>query len=140
MKEEVAALVRYRLQAAQDSLEEAEILLKGKKHRGAMNRVYYSMFYATLALLATRQLGAAKHSGVMSLFHKEFVKEGVFPKEVAKFLNIAFDLRTKSDYKDVAPPDKERVEELLGDAKVFVAKSREVAEELLSMRNVDNYR
>lgn len=140
MKEEVAALVRYRLQAAQDSLEEAEILFKKKKYRGATNRIYYSMFYATLALLATRQLSAAKHSGVIGLFHKEFVKEGVFPKEVAKFLNIAFDLRTKSDYKDFVAPDKERVKELLGDAKVFVAKSREVAEELLTMRKVDDHK
>jgi len=39
---------------------------------------------------------------------------------------------------EVAALVKERVEELLGDAKVFVAKSREVAEELLTMRRVDN--
>ena len=58
MKEEIKALIEYRLQEAKESREEAEILLENGKNRGALNRVYYSMFYATLALLSTKQLSA----------------------------------------------------------------------------------
>ncbi len=97
MKEEIKTLIKYRLQVAKESREEAEILLENGKYRGALNRVYYSMFYATLALLASKQLSASKHSGVISIFHREFVKTGLILPEVAKFLNIAFDLRNKSD-------------------------------------------
>ncbi len=55
MKEEIKALIDYRLQEAKEAREEAEILLEKGKTRGALNRVYYSMFYAALALLAKHQ-------------------------------------------------------------------------------------
>lgn len=84
MKEEILALLKYRIQQAEETLEEARILLEKDKIRGAMNRVYYSMFYAACALLASKQLFASKHSGVIALFHREFVKNGEFPKDLAK--------------------------------------------------------
>jgi len=105
VNEETLALVHYRLQEAQEALEEAEILQARHKYRGSTNRVYYAMFYAVLALLATRGLSAVKHSGVISLFHREFVKPGIIPLEIAKYINIAFDLRNKSDYRDFISPD-----------------------------------
>lgn len=120
MKEEIKALIDYRLQEAKEAGEEAEILLEKGKHRGALNRVYYSMFYAVLALLASKQLTASKHSGVISLFHREFVKTGLISVEVAKFLDIAFDLRNKSDYRDFVTPDESRVRELLRESEVFI--------------------
>jgi uncharacterized protein (UPF0332 family) len=119
--EEIRALVQYRLGEAREALEEAEILLASQKHRGAMNRVYYAMFYGVLALLASRGLSAAKHSGAISTFHREFVKPGTIPVEVAKFLDIAFDLRNKCDYRDFVSPEPERVQELLAAARTFVA-------------------
>ncbi len=124
--EELNALIKYRLEEASESLEEAEILLKENKLRGAMNRVYYSMFYSALALLASRQLSASKHSGVISVFHKEFVKSGLFPKEVAKFLDVAFDLRNKSDYRDFVLPEKDRIVELIDEAKQFLLQTEKI--------------
>lgn len=126
MKKEMSELIHYRIKEAFETLEEAQILLKEDKTRGAMNRIYYGMFYATLALLATKELGAAKHSGVIALFHKEFVKTDIFPKSVAKYLDIAFDLRTKSDYRDFVVIEKDNLERLLKDAKSFIDKAEEV--------------
>ena len=40
MKEEIKALIEYRLQEAKESREEAEILLENGKNRDALNRVY----------------------------------------------------------------------------------------------------
>lgn len=120
MNEEIKALVEYRLQEAKESREEAEILLEKGKTRGALNRVYYSMFYAVLALLASKQLSASKHSGVISIFHREFVKTGLISTDVAKFLDIAFDLRNKSDYRDFIAPEESRVRELLKESYVFI--------------------
>lgn len=49
MKEETLALIKYRLKEAEDSIEEAKVLLKeGMSMRAVMNRLYYAMFYADL--------------------------------------------------------------------------------------------
>jgi hypothetical protein len=61
-------LLRYRMRQADDSLREAGILRDADAQRGAVNRAYYAMFYALLALLATKQLGTSRHSGAISLF------------------------------------------------------------------------
>ena len=121
MMNEIQALVDYRLQEARDSREEAEILLGRGKFRGALNRAYYSLFYAALALLASKQLAAVKHSGVISLVHREFVKTGIITPEVAKALDIAFDLRNKSDYRDFVTPEEATVRELIQGAAAFIA-------------------
>ena len=130
MKEEIKALIEYRLQEAKESREEAEILLENGKNRDALNRVYYSMFYATLALLSTKQLSASKHSGV-SLFHREFVKTGVISPEVAKFLDVAFDLRSKSDYRDFVMPEESKVREVLRESEVFIRTIESAAKNLV---------
>jgi uncharacterized protein (UPF0332 family) len=72
--EQLEDLLRYRIEQAHETLREAEILLGEEALRGAIDRAYYAMFYALLALLATRQLGTSQHSGAISLFDREFVK------------------------------------------------------------------
>ena len=67
---------------------------------GAVNRFYYSAFYAARALLATRELDSSRHSGVISLFQAQFVKPGLIATEKAKALPRAFEKRQKSDYGD----------------------------------------
>ena len=71
-----------------------------------------------------------KHSGVIALFHKEFVKTDIFPKGIGKHLAIAFDLRVKSDYRDFIIMEKENVENLLKDAESFVNKAKEIINEM----------
>ncbi len=47
----ILALIQYRLKEADESLKEAEVLLReGMSMRAVMNRMYYAMFYAVLAL------------------------------------------------------------------------------------------
>lgn len=77
--ENIKALVRYRLEQADESLQAASILMEKKLLRPAINRSYYAMYYAVLALLAIEKKEISKHSGVISLFDKEFVKKGTFP-------------------------------------------------------------
>ena len=78
------------------------------------------MFYSVLALLAVKKLGTSKHSGAIGLFDKEYVREGIFPKELSKSLHIAFDLRQTHDYGELIEIDKEIAENVLKDAKLFV--------------------
>ncbi len=91
MSENIKALVSYRLEQAVESLDAAQVLLERRLIRPAANRAYYAMFYAILALLATKKRETSKHSGAISLFDKEFVKTGLFSKEFSRWIHDAFD-------------------------------------------------
>ena len=52
MNERAQGLVRYRLSQSQDMLDDASLLLERGRWRSAVNRAYYAVFYAGLALLA----------------------------------------------------------------------------------------
>jgi uncharacterized protein (UPF0332 family) len=57
MSEDKQALIQYRLSQAKDSIREAEVLLGGgMSFRSVMNRLYYALFYAVLALLQEKRL------------------------------------------------------------------------------------
>lgn len=114
-------LLRYRMEQAHETLREAEILLNESALRGAINRAYYAMFYALLALLATKQLGTSRHSRVLALFDREFVKTGMFPRELSRSLHLAFDRRQTYDYGEMSPASRQTAEKTWADAQTFVA-------------------
>jgi hypothetical protein len=123
MKKELLELIKYRLKEAEDSIKEAEVLLReGMSMRAVMNRLYYAMFYAVLALLQEKEMGTSKHAGAISLFDKEFIKKGVFDNELSKTLHRAFELRQKGDYMEQAEVTKSDVDEMLPETKNFVNK------------------
>ncbi len=77
------ALFLFRMNQAEETLTDAENMLKGNfTPRSITNRVYYSMFYAVLALFLKTgvNIKTSKHIGVISSFDKEFVKNGKFDK------------------------------------------------------------
>ena len=118
--QQLRLLVEYRLAEADETLREAEILLRQSAFRGSINRSYYAMFYAVSGLLATQGLGTSKHSGVISLFDREFVKTGIFPRELSRSLHRAFDERQANDYGEMLSPDRDLANTLLTEAQRFV--------------------
>ncbi len=64
---DTVALINHNLQKADDSIIQASALFNIQQHFGAVNRAYYAIFYAALAILLTKDLGSSKHSGVLSL-------------------------------------------------------------------------
>ncbi len=122
-EEERKALIDYRLEQAQEALQDGKLLWEqGGSVRSVINRAYYAMFYALLALLASVGKGSSKHSGVIALFDREFVKTGLFSKEDSKTVHKAFKLRQVGDYKEFAPVEPQDAEELLRKAEDFVQK------------------
>jgi uncharacterized protein (UPF0332 family) len=114
------------MEQAQTALDDAKFLLdNGRSSQSILNRAYYSMFYATLALLQEAGMVPSKHSGVISLFDTEFVRKGIFQKELSKYLHKAFELRQASDYKSFHEVSKEKAEENLNNAVVFVETVKE---------------
>ena len=70
------ALISYRLQRAEESLRAAEIMYEKNMLIFAMNRIYYSMFYAVQALIILKESTFSKHGQVKGFFNKEFIKTG----------------------------------------------------------------
>ncbi|OGL40266.1 MAG: hypothetical protein A2042_02380 [Candidatus Schekmanbacteria bacterium GWA2_38_11] len=117
-------LALYRLQQAKETLDEAEFLLKGKKSpRAVINRAYYAMFYALLALLIFEPYSSSKHSGVLSYFNQKFIKNGLLPKRLGESINTAFELRQRGDYREYVEITYEQVEP-------FIKKTQEFIEEV----------
>jgi uncharacterized protein (UPF0332 family) len=124
--ENIRALVTYRLERADESLDAARVLLEKRLDRSAVNRAYYAMFYAVLALLATHKQETSKHSGAISLFDKEFVKSGAFSRDFSRWLHEAFDLRQRADYAIEFQVTRKEAEITLEHAVSFVGEVRAV--------------
>jgi len=73
-------LVLHRMQRAEETLQDARILAGAERWNACVNRLYYACFYAVSALLVADGLASSKHSGVRSLFNREYVKSGDIPK------------------------------------------------------------
>ena len=111
-------LALYRIQQAEESLDEAELLYRsGKSTRSVVNRLYYAMFYSILALLIFEPYSSSKHSGVLSYFNRFFIKEGIIPEDIGRAVNKAFDLRLRGDYKEQVSITYEQVEPFIGHAR-----------------------
>lgn len=124
--DERATMIGYRIVQAQDPLDQAEILAQAGKWSGVINRAYYAMFYAGLGLLLHRGLDARKHSGVLSLIDREYVRTRVLAKEQSVHLRAAFFARQNADYPDTIPVDAEKANVLLHDAGGFLAAVRAI--------------
>ncbi len=120
MKEELLALINYRLERAHETLEEARILLEQGHANTYVNRLYYACFYAVSALLLTKDLSSAKHSGIRSFFHQNFVKSGLVDQELGQLFDKLYDNRQKGDYTDLFRFDLDVVRNWYEEAQKFV--------------------
>ena len=121
VKEKQILLARYRLKQAEESVDEAIFLLSGKKSaRSIINRAYYAMFYAVLALLIFEDYASSKHAGVISYFNKRFIKGGIFSEEIGRSINNAFELRQRGDYREYVEFTCEEIGPFIEKARSFV--------------------
>jgi uncharacterized protein (UPF0332 family) len=87
---EKQTLFKYRLKQADETLSDVEKMLQENlSPRSIINRSYYSMFYAILALFLKTDINlkTSKHSGVISIFDKEFVE--LSAKDAAEAAKLA---------------------------------------------------
>ena len=98
--EQRRAICQIRFERAVETLEDARTLFDGKRWRSAMNRVYYSMFYAVSALSNAYGFSTSKHSTLEGWFNKTIVHPGLIEGEMGKWYRQVFDLRSEGDYDD----------------------------------------
>jgi uncharacterized protein (UPF0332 family) len=114
-------LVQYRLERAREALHDAHVLqANGGSPVSIVNRAYYSVFYATLALLVTVDVEPTKHSGALAKFDELFIRQGIFPKEMSKIIHHAFDMRQAGDYQKSKVITGEQAIQVLNSAEEFI--------------------
>jgi len=114
-------LIQYRLELAREMLRDARLLMDNDGSPiSIVNRAYYSVFYAALALLVTADVEPNKHSGVLAKFDELFIRQGIFPKEMSRILHHAFDMRQAGDYQKSKVISTEQAREVLDSAAEFV--------------------
>lgn len=103
---------------AEEAFSVASDLFDLGHYRDAMSKVYYSMFYATEAVLLTEGQKSSSHRGVIHLFIENFVKTGKFKHDYSKLLTSSFQNRMAADYEIDFEMSKEEIS-------VYLQKGRE---------------
>jgi uncharacterized protein (UPF0332 family) len=115
-----ADVIQLRLEQAQESLKEAETPKNNDLFRGTINRAYYAMFYAVMALAVQKSYISSKHAGIIAFFDKEYIKTNIFPVGLSRSLHLGFDRRQSSDYGEVWTVDEDEASLGLAQATDFV--------------------
>ena len=110
----------YRLNNAKEDLERAKKAFESADNKLSLNRSYYAIFHAVRAVNAMDGYDSKKHSGVISHFNHEHVKNGDFPMDVSKMISGAMDFRQKSDYEDFYIVSKDDAQEQLKNAEYII--------------------
>jgi len=113
-------LIDYRIEQAKSTAREAEFLLNNDMFRGAMNRIYYCMFYMLQALSLKYQFESSKHAQLLGWFNKTFIHTGEIDIRFSKIITKGYNLRTKGDYATIYTLDKQELLEMYGEMNEFI--------------------
>lgn len=92
---------KYKIEAAYRTFDAARVLAENGFWNSAVNRLYYSLFYAVNALLVMNEIQTKSHSGSRAQFSNLFVKTHKFDIKYGKLYSQLFDWRQKGDYDNI---------------------------------------
>ena len=72
------------------------------------------------AILLTKKLKFSKHSAVIAVFGKEFIKTGLLPEKLHSYIIEAFNERQKGDYEVIFMQSLERALDIIQKADEFI--------------------
>jgi uncharacterized protein (UPF0332 family) len=113
-------LIRYRIKQAEETIDDADILIENERYRAAINRIYYGMFYSLMPLGLAHQFETSKHMQLIGWFNKNFIHKGLIDERYGKIINQAHNFRSKGDYEFYVEFDKETVEAFYNDMQDFI--------------------
>ena len=121
MTKSLKSLIEYRLQSSDESMFTAKLLFENHQYRDCVNRLYYSCFYAVLALLLTADSHAKTHKGILNLFYQHFIATGIIDDKHNLFFTKLFQTRIQGDYEDFAVIEQHNIEGWIDKAEDFIA-------------------
>ena len=131
-------IARYRMTKAMEILTEARQTYMIGTYRVSVTLSYYCILTAMRSLLAVKSRDSKSHEGVITLFHKLYVKTGLFPKEFNKIIKEMKNLREEADYGDFVEITNAEAAEKIEYAEAFLKKAEEVLIKVLMNKNDNN--
>ena len=104
--------VKYRIESAYKTMDAAKVLAKNGFWNSAVNRLYYSAYFAVNALLVQNEIYTQSHAGTKNQFSLLFIKTKKIDIKYGKLFSELFDWRQKGDYENLFEYDAESVEPL----------------------------
>ena len=120
LKPEFVTLAQYRLEKSGKHWRILSLFSGGATSGTILKQDLLRPFYAVTALLITDEKYSAKHSGVRSLFNRDFVKTGIIPVADGKFFSEMYDSRQDGDYGDYKEFTSEEITSWLDNARSFI--------------------
>ena len=121
-EEERQAIVYYRIEKAQKSLDDIHKVYPLELWSIIANRMYYALYYAASALLIHDGHKVGTHKGVISLFNFNYVKDGPLSREDGALFAHVFAFRQGSDYDDFIDASEEDIKRYLPQVERLVGK------------------
>ncbi|MEO8416993.1 MAG: HEPN domain-containing protein [Ginsengibacter sp.] len=90
-------IIKLRIEKAKRLLLEIEPLMKLQFYTTVINRLYYSCFHATFALLLTKSITPKTHKGLATMLNLQFVTTGEFETNKAAFFGDLLKERIRDD-------------------------------------------
>ena len=123
---------KYRYETAIEALEDARLMFQNERYKNSLNRAYYAVFHAIRSVNALDRFDSSKHSGVIAYFNQNYVKSGVFSREMSRIIKEAYESREKADYLDFYVASRNEAEKQIERAEQFL----EVIRIYLDDRNI----
>jgi uncharacterized protein len=120
-----------KLKRSKQHLKSARDLLQNDDFADSISRSYYAIFQAARALLALEGVENRKHSGVISLFNRHFVKMKKVDKQLGVILKDARRSREMADYTELAEFSRDDAQGQIADEEFFIRS----VEELIAKEN-----
>ena len=118
--------IQYRIGKSWSTFKDARTLADAQSWNSSVNRLYYTCFYAVLALFSKNDISSHSHSGVKTMLSLKFIKAGLLEKELGMLYSDLFDFRQKGDYGDFFDFDENTVLPLFPQVERFVKEIEEL--------------
>jgi hypothetical protein len=109
------------IERSEKSLAASEKLYQSGLMEDAISRSYYAVLHAARAAILSKNVSAKTHEAVKRLFGMHLVKTGDIADRFGVILRQEQDDRYLADYDVTFLPEKDRVEQRIKDAALFLA-------------------
>ena len=113
-------LIKYRLDQANQTIDEVRKLIEMGLLNVAVNRIYYGIFYSLTALALKYEFASSKHSQLIGWFNQTFVKTQQIEVKYGKIIRNAYKNRSDGDYAPFISFSKKDVQEMQKDMIDFI--------------------
>ncbi|HIW44163.1 MAG TPA: HEPN domain-containing protein [Candidatus Prevotella stercoripullorum] len=118
--EERKAIIRFRIEKAHKSFNEAKAVAGLGFWNLAGNRLYYAVYYMASALLLDKGISAKTHAGTIHLLGQKIINTGMLDASFGRLFSRLYELRQAGDYDDMFDATEQEVKPYIDKVSAFL--------------------